>query len=101
MAVADNPQCACFPFLLQAHSYGTVGRCIVDFAVLYGKTPEEMFTCICCDPSTIKVHPKDKDKVDAASVTSELDSFVACALQLALLTKISVFSTPQESLFSI
>ena len=47
------------------------------------------------------MRPKDKDKVDAASVTSDLDSFIACALQLALLTEISVFSTPQESLFSI
>ena len=55
---------------------------MVDFAALYGKTPEEMFTRICCDPSTIKVHPKDKDKVD---VISELDPFIACALQLALI----------------
>ena len=51
MAVADNPQCACFLFLLQAHSYGTVGRCMVDFAALHGKRPEEMFTVFCCDPS--------------------------------------------------
>ena len=60
---------------------------MVDFAALYGKTPEEMFTCICCDPSKIKVRPKDKDKVDAASVTSELDPFIACALQLALINR--------------
>ena len=57
---------------------------MVDFAALYGKTSKELFTRICCDPSTIKVRPKDKDKVDAASVISELDPFVACALQLAI-----------------
>ena len=60
---------------------------MVDFAALYGKTLDEMFTCICCDPSKIKVHPKDKDKVDAASVTSELDPFIACALQVALINR--------------
>ena len=57
---------------------------MVDFAALSGKAPEEAFTLICCDPSRIKVRPKDKDKVDAASVISELDPFIACALELAL-----------------
>ena len=57
---------------------------MVDFAVLRGKAPEEAFTLICCDPSRIKVCPKDKDKVVAASVISELDPFIVCALRLAL-----------------
>ena len=60
---------------------------MVDFAALYGKTPEEVFTLICCDPSKIKVRPKDKDKVNAASVIRELDPFVACALQLAVIDR--------------
>ena len=60
---------------------------MVDFAAVYGKTPEEVFTLISCDPSRIKVHPKDKDKVNAASVISELEPFVACALQLAVIDR--------------
>ena len=60
---------------------------MVDFAALCGKTPEQVFTLTGCDPSTIKVRPKDKDKVDAASVISELDPFIACALQLALINR--------------
>ena len=60
---------------------------MVDFAALCGKTPEEVLTLICCDPSKIKVRPKDKDKVNAASVISELDPFVACALQLAVVDR--------------
>ena len=57
---------------------------MADFAAVYGKTPEEVFTLISCDPSKINVRPKDKDKVNADSVISELDPFVACALELAL-----------------
>ena len=60
---------------------------MVDFAALCGKTPEQVFTLTGCDPSEIKVRPKDKDKVDAASVISELDPFIACALQLALINR--------------
>ena len=60
---------------------------MADFAALSGKAPEEAFTLISCDPSRINVHPKDKDKVDAASVINELDPFIACALQLALFDK--------------
>lgn len=60
---------------------------MVDFAALYEKTPEEVFTLISCDPSRIKVRPKDKDKVNAASVISELKPFVECALQLAVIDK--------------
>ena len=58
---------------------------MADFAVLVGKTPEEAFALKCSDPSKIKVCPKDRSKVDAASVIQELDSFVACALELALI----------------
>ena len=57
---------------------------MVDFAAVCGKTPEQVFTLISCDPSGIKVRPKDKDKVNATSVIRELEPFVACALELAL-----------------
>ena len=58
---------------------------MADFAVLVGKTPEEAFALKCCDPSNFKVRPKDKSEVTAASVVRELDPFVACALELALI----------------
>ena len=72
-----------------SHFFTQLWNCqwMVDFAALYGKTPEEVFTLICCDPSKIKVRPKDKDKVNAASVISELDPFVECALQLAVIDR--------------
>ena len=60
---------------------------MTDFAVLVGKTPEEAFALKCCDLSKIKVHPKDKSKVNAASIIKELDSFVSCALELALIDR--------------
>ena len=60
---------------------------MADFAVLVGKTPEEEFASKFCDPTKIKVHPKDRSKVDAASVIKELDPFVACALELAFISK--------------
>ena len=58
---------------------------MADFAALVGKTPEEEFVLNCCDPSKIKVRPKDKKEVTADSVIRELDPFVACALELALI----------------
>ena len=60
---------------------------MADFAVLVGKTPEEEFARKFCDPLMIKVRAKDKREVTAASVIRELDPFVACALQLALIKK--------------
>ena len=60
---------------------------MADFAVLVGKTAEEAFVLNFCDPSMIKVRPKDKSEVNAASVIRELDPFVACALQLALIDR--------------
>ena len=46
---------------------------MADFAVLPGNTPEEAFALKCCDPTKIKVSPKDRSKVDVASVIRELD----------------------------
>ena len=60
---------------------------MADFAVLVGKTPEEEFAGKFCDPTRIKVSPKDRSKVDAASFIRELDPFVACALELAFINK--------------
>ena len=60
---------------------------MADFAVLVGKTLEETFALKCCDPSKIKVRPKDRSKVTADSVIRELDPFVACALELALIDR--------------
>ena len=60
---------------------------MADFAVLVGKTPEEVFIRKFCDPSMIKVRPKDRRKLTADSVIGELDPFIVCALEMASINR--------------
>ena len=75
-----------FPYIT---TYMQMWNCqwMADFAALDEKRPEEVFIFNCCDPSKIKVRPKDRSKVTADSVIRELDPFVACALELALIDR--------------
>ena len=83
--VADTLQHSS-PFLHPTHSYGTASGW-PTLLLCVGNRQKQHLLSYPCDPSKINLRPKDKDKVDAASVISELDPFITCALQLALFDK--------------